>query len=65
MPDRCTNAVIHGNSTQSLLAYIGGARFWFESFQNWQPEFFSTAMLVVLSLFLRDRTSDLDIRGDY
>ena len=45
-------AVIHGDSEQSLLAYIGGARFWFESFQNWQSEFFSTAMLVVLSIFL-------------
>ncbi|UXN62276.1 DUF6766 family protein [Phyllobacterium zundukense] len=50
-------AVIHGNSTQSLLAYIGGARFWFESFQNWQSEFFSTAMLVVLSIFLRYKGS--------
>ncbi|RCW81590.1 DUF6766 family protein [Phyllobacterium bourgognense] len=50
-------AVTHGNSTQSLLAYIGGARFWFESFQNWQSEFFSTAMLVVLSIFLRYKGS--------
>ncbi|MBB3147258.1 hypothetical protein FHS21_003674 [Phyllobacterium trifolii] len=50
-------AAIHGNSAQSLLAYIGGARFWFESFQNWQSEFFSTAMLVVLSIFLRYKGS--------
>ena len=27
-------AVIHGDSEQSLLAYIGGARFWFESFSK-------------------------------
>jgi quinol-cytochrome oxidoreductase complex cytochrome b subunit len=50
-------AAIHGNSTQSLLAYVGGARFWFESFQNWQSEFFSTAMLVFLSIFLRYKGS--------
>jgi preprotein translocase subunit SecG len=50
-------AAIHGDSAQSLFAYIGDARFWFESFQNWQSEFFSTAMLVVLSIFLRYKGS--------
>ena len=28
------------------------ANLWFESFQNWQSEFMSTAVLVVLSIFL-------------
>ncbi|MDR6635917.1 hypothetical protein J2X72_004731 [Phyllobacterium sp. 1468] len=50
-------AAAHGKSTQSLLAYISDAGFWFESFQNWQSEFFSTAMLVVLSIFLRYKGS--------
>ncbi|PSH65018.1 DUF6766 family protein [Phyllobacterium sophorae] len=50
-------AVLHGNDKQSLLQYIGGARFWFESFQNWQSEFVSTATLVVLSIFLRFKDS--------
>ena len=27
---------------------------WFESFQNWQSEFLSTAVIVVLSIFLRE-----------
>ena len=32
-------------------------KFWFESFQNWQSEFLSTAVLVVLSIFLRYKNS--------
>lgn len=31
--------------------------FWFESFQNWQSEFFSIAVIVVLSIFLRQKGS--------
>lgn len=31
--------------------------FWFESFQNWQSEFFSIAVIVVLSIFLRQQGS--------
>jgi hypothetical protein len=30
---------------------------WFESFQNWQSEFLSTAVLVVLSIWLRQKDS--------
>jgi hypothetical protein len=30
---------------------------WFESLQNWQSEFLSTAVLVVLSIFLRFKGS--------
>jgi hypothetical protein len=31
--------------------------FWFESFQNWQSEFFSVAVLITLSIFLRQEDS--------
>ena len=48
----------HGSSSSiSLFGYIGTSRFWFESFQNWQSEFLSVAVLVVLSVFLRERHS--------
>ena len=40
-----------------MLAFLGTAQFWFESFQNWQSEFLSTAVLVVLSIFLRFKGS--------
>jgi hypothetical protein len=33
------------------------AEFWFESFQNWQSEFFSVATLCILSIFLRHKGS--------
>ena len=47
----------HGGGTLSTLAYLGTAQFWFESFQNWQSEFLSVAVLVLLSIFLRERGS--------
>jgi hypothetical protein len=51
------DAILHGKSTTSGLDYLFGAQFWFESFQNWQSEFLSTAVLVVLSIFLRQKGS--------
>ena len=50
-------AVLHGARPPTMLAYLGDAQLWFESFQNWQSEFLSTAVLVVLSIFLRQRES--------
>jgi hypothetical protein len=50
-------AMRHGGQPQSLLSYAFNAKLWFESFQNWQSEFLSTALLVILSVFLRHRGS--------
>lgn len=48
----------HGRKEQvSTLGYIGTPRFWFESLQNWQSEFLAVGMMVVLSIFLRQRGS--------
>ena len=47
----------HGEAAPTLMQQIGEAQFWFESFQNWQSEFLSTAVLVVLAIFLRERHS--------
>ncbi|MBE1526900.1 glycerol uptake facilitator-like aquaporin [Sphingopyxis sp. OAS728] len=47
----------HGEAVQSTIAYLGDPQLWFESFQNWQSEFLSTAILVLLSIFLRQRES--------
>jgi hypothetical protein len=41
----------------TILDHVRSASFWFESFQNWQSEFLSTAMLIVLAIFLRERGS--------
>lgn len=50
-------AVEHGEAARSALAYLADPQLWFESFQNWQSEFLSTAVLVVLSIFLRQQNS--------
>ncbi|UXT20525.1 hypothetical protein FY140_07300 [Agrobacterium tumefaciens] len=50
-------AAMHGEPETSLFTHLGSVEFWFESFQNWQSEFLSTAVLVVLSIFLRFRGS--------
>lgn len=50
-------ALLHGGAMQSAAAYLLDSRLWFESFQNWQSEFMSTAVLVVLSVFLRHKGS--------
>lgn len=47
----------HGGHTITALEYLGSAQFWFESFQNWQSEFLAIGMMVVLSIFLRQRGS--------
>ncbi|NTU80766.1 MAG: hypothetical protein HGA45_15545 [Chloroflexales bacterium] len=43
----------HGQTTVSLLEFLGTPRFWSQSFQNWQSEFLSVLSIVVLGIFLR------------
>ncbi|CAN5490468.1 hypothetical protein BH10PSE3_BH10PSE3_04450 [soil metagenome] len=50
-------ATQHGEPAVTTLAYLADPQLWFESFQNWQSEFLSTAVLVVLSIFLRQKNS--------
>ncbi len=47
----------HGDQAVSAIQYIGTARFWFESFQNWQSEFLALFAMIVLSIFLRQQGS--------
>jgi hypothetical protein len=49
--------LVHGGQAISVMEYLGSSQFWFESFQNWQSEFLSIALMVVLSIFLRQRGS--------
>ncbi|MCV9967445.1 hypothetical protein OIU34_37060 [Pararhizobium sp. BT-229] len=50
-------AALHGQMPVTITDHLASAQFWFESFQNWQSEFMSTGLLVVLSIFLRFRGS--------
>ncbi|MDQ2682159.1 MAG: hypothetical protein M3Y37_01395 [Chloroflexota bacterium] len=50
-------ALSHGEPGVSAGEYLWTAQLWFESLQNWQSEFLSIGMIVVLSIFLRERGS--------
>lgn len=50
-------ALLHGERPHTIFEHIFSAQLWFESFQNWQSEFLSTAALVVLSIYLRQQES--------
>jgi hypothetical protein len=41
----------------TVLAYLGEAEFWFETFQNWQSEFLSVASIVFLTIYFRQKGS--------
>jgi hypothetical protein len=47
----------HGGQPVSIAEFMTTARFWFESFQNWQSEFLSVGALIVLSIVLRQKGS--------
>jgi hypothetical protein len=49
--------VLHGQARPTFAGYLQSARFWFESFQNWQSEFLSIASMVWLAVYLRQRYS--------
>ena len=46
-----------GEPTVGTFGYMQTARFWFESFQNWQSEFVSIISIVLFSVYLRQKGS--------
>jgi hypothetical protein len=51
------NQVEHGLPGVSMAHFMTTSHFWFESMQNWQSEFLSIGVMVVLSIFLRQKGS--------
>jgi hypothetical protein len=47
----------HGDAPITVWEYLATARFWFESFQNWQSEFLAILSMTVLTIFLREKGS--------
>ena len=47
----------HGLAPVGFPGYLGTSQFWFESFQNWQSEFMVVTVIVVASVWLRQRGS--------
>jgi len=46
-----------GGERVTTIQYLGTSRFWFESLQNWQSEFLSVGLMVVLTIWLRQKGS--------
>lgn len=57
MRDINENLLYQGKHVISIFDYMSSAKCWFESFQNWQSEFLSVGVLVVLQIFLRQKGS--------
>jgi hypothetical protein len=51
------NQIEHETATVSWIGYVGSARFWEATLQNWQSEFLAVGSMAVLSIFLRQRGS--------
>jgi uncharacterized membrane protein YhaH (DUF805 family) len=47
----------HGKPGVTTLQYLMSARFWFQSFQNWQSGFLSLAAMVYFLIYLREKGS--------
>ena len=48
----------HGSPERvTTLQYMATSRFWFESLQNWQSEFLSVGLMVMLTIWLRQKGS--------
>ena len=50
-------AAFHHQPTVTVLETLADPEFWYESFQNWQSEFLSIALLIVLGIYLREKGS--------
>jgi hypothetical protein len=50
-------ALWYGQPAQTMAETLANAEFWYESFQNWQSEFLSIGVLLVLGIYLRERGS--------
>jgi hypothetical protein len=50
-------ALRHYQPTKTMTETLVEPEFWYESFQNWQSEFLSMGVLVVLGIVLRERGS--------
>ena len=55
--DYADDQLTHVHIRPTFGEYLTSARFWFESFQNWQSEFLAIGSMVWLGVYLRQRWS--------
>jgi hypothetical protein len=49
--------LLNHQPAESLIQFLGGPIFWFETFQNWQSEFLSVAAIVFFTIYFRHKGS--------
>ncbi|RYZ24628.1 MAG: hypothetical protein EOO16_00420 [Chitinophagaceae bacterium] len=49
--------LLKGAPLETAIGFLGNSKLWFESFQNWQSEFLSVGVMVVFTIFLRQKGS--------
>jgi hypothetical protein len=57
MVDYNEQQVQHGQAPVTYLGFFGTSEFWFQSMQNWQSEFMVVCVILVASIYLRQRGS--------
>ena len=57
MKEHNAEQAVHGGQQLTLMEYMESSRFWFESFQNWQSEFLSIGVILIFSIYLRQKGS--------
>ena len=57
MRDFNQEQALKGLPGETAMQYLGNAKLWSESFENWQSEFLSVFSIVILSIFLRQQGS--------
>jgi membrane protein implicated in regulation of membrane protease activity len=55
--DYNADQLVHGEHASSYRQFLGTARFWESTLQNWQSEFLAVGSMAVLSIYLRQRGS--------
>ncbi|MCO1578510.1 hypothetical protein M8C13_22410 [Crossiella sp. SN42] len=48
---------LHGKPPVGVGEFLGSSEFWSQSMQNWQSEFLAVGVLIVFTIFLRQRNS--------
>jgi hypothetical protein len=48
---------VHGEQPITTAQYVTTSKFWYESLQNWQSEFLAVGVIVVFSVYLREKGS--------
>jgi hypothetical protein len=52
-----TERLARGESSVTTLQFLATSRFWFQSLQNWQSNFFSLATMAYFLIYLREKGS--------